>query len=47
MNSKKVSISIGALQRKYGPREALRIAKEFDVKISRTNIHIKLTGEDS
>lgn len=29
MNSKKVSISIGALQRKHGPMEALRIAKEI------------------
>ena len=29
MNSKKVSISIGALQRTYGPKEALRIAKEI------------------
>lgn len=29
MNSKKVSISTGALQRKYGPEEAFRIAKEI------------------
>ena len=29
MKSKKVSISTGALQRKYGPKEALRIAKEI------------------
>ena len=29
MTSKKVSISIGGIQRKYGPKEALRIAKEI------------------
>lgn len=29
MNSKKVAISTGALQRKHGPMEALRIAKEI------------------